>query len=67
MTSSIARFKNLTANQVRDIYTNKDRKTVRQLAIHYGVPERTINAARLEQHRRRYPGSRGRVPMSAAA
>lgn len=63
MTAANGRFNGLTAGQVRDIYRNKDGKTIRQLAIHYGVPERTINEARLYQARRFNPGSRGRIAL----
>jgi len=66
MTKGNPRFMNLTANQVRDIYLNRSGLTLRQMARKYGVTERIINAARLEQHRRRHPGSRGRVPAVVA-
>lgn len=63
MTAANELFNGLTANQVRDIYRNKDGLTIRQLAIKYGVPERTINDVRLYQSRRFNPGKRGRVAL----
>ena len=53
----------LTANQVRDIYKNKAGRTIRQMALFYGVPEATIHRARLYQSRRAQPGKRGRVAL----
>jgi hypothetical protein len=67
MTKGNPEFGHLTANQVRDIYLNRAGLTLRQMARKYGVTERVIKAARLEQHRRRNPGSRGRVPWTVAA
>lgn len=66
MTKPNSAFEHLTAGQVRDIYRNKDGLTLRQMARKYGVPESTIRAARLYQHRRANPGRRGPVPMVAA-
>lgn len=63
MSKSHARHDGLSQGQIRDIYTNKSGKTIRQLAIFYGVPERVINAARREQHMRRFPGKRGRIAL----
>lgn len=67
MTKGNANYGHMTANQVRDVYFNKAGLTLRQMARKYGVTERMIKAARLEQHRRRNPGSRGRVPWQVAA
>jgi hypothetical protein len=63
MSKAHARHEGLSQGQIRDIYTNKDGKTIRQLAIFYGVPERVINAVRREQHMRRFPGKRGRIAL----
>ena len=63
MSKSHARHGGLSQDQIRDIYTNKGGKTIRQMAIHYGVSEQVINAVRREQHMRRFPGKRGRIAL----
>ena len=67
MTAANTRLGGLTASQVRDIYRNKAGRTIRQMAIFYGVPEAVIHNARLYQSRRVNPGKRGRVALVNAA
>lgn len=63
MTAASTKFEGLTARQVRDIYRNREGRTIRQMAIFYGVPESVIRDARLYQSRRFNPGKRGRVAL----
>ena len=63
MTAANNNLGGLTAGQVRDIYRNTKGRTIRQMAIFYGVPETTIHRARLYQSRRANPGKRGRVAL----
>lgn len=63
MSKAHGRYGGLTQGQIREIFRNKGRLTIRQMALKYGVPEKTINAVRLEQARRRHPSRRGRVAL----
>ncbi|UOW92945.1 helix-turn-helix DNA binding domain protein [Mycobacterium phage Leopard] len=63
MTAANSRFEGLTASHVRDIYRNKAGRTIRQMAIHYGVSEQTIREARRYQARRANPSRRGRIAL----
>lgn len=63
MSKAHGRHGGLSQAQIRDIYTNKGAKSIRQLALFYGVPERVIHAVRREQHMRRNPGRRGRIAL----